>query len=74
MTALIIELETVTTLDLPPDRILRKAAEAELTHVVVIGVDPDGEEFFASSIASGPEVVWMLERAKLALLRMADPE
>ena len=74
MTAQIIELETVTTLDLPPERILRKADEADLAQVIVIGYDKDGNEYFASSIANGPEVVWALERTKLRLLRTADVE
>ena len=63
MTAQIIELENVTTLDLPPDRVLRKAGEADLESVIVIGYDRDGNEYFASSIANGPEVVWALGRA-----------
>ena len=74
MTARIIELENVTTLDLPPDRVLRKAGEADRESVIVIGYDRDGNEYFASSIANGPEVVWALERAKLQLLRTVDGE
>lgn len=74
MTAQIIELETITTLDLPPERILRKAVEADLDQVIVIGYDKGGNEYFASSISNGPEVVWALERAKLRLLRTADTE
>lgn len=72
MTAEIIELETVTSLDLPPERILRKAVEANLETVIVIGYDGDGNEYFAASSADGGGVVWALERAKMKLLRMAD--
>lgn len=74
MTAQVIELETVTTLDLPPERILRKASEADLESVIVIGYDRDGNEYFASSVADGANVVWALERTKLRLLRTADIE
>lgn len=70
MSAEIIELQTVTTLDLPPERILRAAADASLQSVIVIGYDQDGGEYFASSLASGPEVLWALERAKMKLLQI----
>lgn len=72
MTAEIIELDAVTSLDIPAERVLRKAEEAKLQSVIVIGYDADGEEYFASSIADGPEVLWALERAKMQLLRMVD--
>ena len=74
MTAEIIELETITSLDLPPERIIRKAVEANLESVIVIGYDSDGAEYFASSVADGGSVIWMLERAKLRLLRTVDAE
>ena len=74
MTAQIIELGNVTSLDIPVERVLRKADEANLQSVVVIGYDQDGEEYFASSVAGGPEILWALERAKLRLLRVVDGE
>ncbi len=64
-------LQTVTSLDLPPERVL--ANTPELESVVIIGYLPDGTEYFASSIADGGDVVWLLERCKLMLLRMSDP-
>jgi len=63
----IIEFNGVTKLDLPPDRIL-SAATGKLNSVIVIGYDRDDLEFFATSIADGGEVLWLLERCKLALL------
>jgi hypothetical protein len=39
-----------------------------------MGTAKDGSEYFASSLASGPETVWHLERAKLKLLRIVDEE
>jgi len=74
MTAEVINLETITRLDLPPERILNAALEAGLQCVVIVGFCEDGEEYFASSIAGGPEVLWHLERAKLKLLRTVDGE
>lgn len=74
MTAEIIELDNITSLDIPVDRVLRKADEANLQSVVVIGYDQNGDEYFASSVAGGPEILWALERAKLRLLRVVDGE
>lgn len=57
-----------TKLDLPPERILNGALTQELSGVVVIGWTKDGEEYFASSMADGAEVIWLMERFKLQLL------
>lgn len=62
----------VTKLDLPPERVLRAALDAKLSGVVILGYTEDGREYFASSYADGGEVVWLTERAKLALFRKAD--
>lgn len=72
MSAEIVELDVVTSLDLPPERILRKAAEAGLTEVIVVGLCEDGSEYFGSSVADGADVVWHLERAKWRLMRQTD--
>lgn len=61
----------ITKLDLDPDRVLA-AANGKLTEVVVIGVDKDGYEYFASSKSGGGAVLWSLERAKKALLQVVD--
>ena len=72
MTADVVTFPGITTLDLPPERIIQRAADAGLTDVVILGYDKDGEEWFASSTADGGEVLWLLERLKLQLLRVAD--
>lgn len=65
----VIDLPVITTLNIDPQRVLAKALDAGLTGgVVIVGYTDDGEEYFASSIADGADVVWMLERAKLKLL------
>ena len=61
----------VTVLDFDPDRVL-SAAVGELECVVVIGRTKYGEEYFASSLADGGDVLWMMERAKKALLEISD--
>ena len=43
-----------------------------LIAVIVIGFSRPGEEYFYSSKASGAEVLWMIERAKLNLLKIVD--
>lgn len=57
----------VTRLDVDPDTII-KAAMGEMESVVIIGYDKDKEEYFASSIADGGTILWLLERLKLQLL------
>ena len=67
----VVDLPVITCLDLDPDRVIDRA-KGKLARVMVIGVDKDGEEYFASSCADGGVCVWDLERAKLKLLRRVD--
>lgn len=64
----IVNLNTVTTLDIDPDRVIDSLKDADLEGVVVLGYTSDGEEYFASSYADGGDVLWLLERLKLQLL------
>jgi hypothetical protein len=61
-------LPVITTLDVPTERILDAAKEAELQSAIVIGVDKDGELYFASSFADGGAVLWWMEVAKKRLM------
>lgn len=72
MTDNITNLNQVTKLDIPAERVLQAALDAGLTDVVITGYDPDGNEYFASSMADGGDALWLLERAKLELLRIGD--
>lgn len=63
----VVELAVVTTLDIDPDRMLENTI-GKLKSVIIIGEMHNGEEWFASSTASGPDVLWDIERAKLKLL------
>jgi hypothetical protein len=56
----------ITRRDLDPGVVLDAARHLEC--VVVLGYDADGEEYFASSIADGADVLWLLERLKRKLL------
>lgn len=68
----VVILPVVTRLDIPPERVLKGALEADLTEVVVVGYDKDGNEYFAASMAGGGDALWHLERAKLKLLKVSD--
>lgn len=63
----------ITKLDVPVERILAGAMVANLEGAVVVGVDKDGEFYFASSWADGSDVLWWLEIAKKKLLEIGDP-
>jgi hypothetical protein len=63
----IINLNCVTRLDLPADRVLESAI-GKLDKVIIMGYDKDAKEYFASSVADGGEVLWLMERMKKALL------
>ncbi|MCD6674859.1 MAG: hypothetical protein LT106_18655 [Burkholderiaceae bacterium] len=73
MSAQVIPFTGITRLNIDPDRALEMAV-GKLEGVVIIGYTKDGEEYFASSYADGGDVLWLLERCKLALLRMGGGE
>jgi len=64
----VVILPVVTRLDCPPERVLNAALDASLAYVIIVGETEDGDLYFASSRGNGPNVLWDLERAKLALL------
>lgn len=68
----VVELDVVTSLDIPVERVLEQAAKAKLTEVTVVGYTEDGDFYFASSQADGGDVLWALEQAKLDLFRVAN--
>lgn len=68
----VVELNNITKLDLQPERVIRGALEKELTDVVIVGWDPDGEFYFSSSIAAGSETLWLLEIARKRLIEIGD--
>jgi len=68
----VVELPVVTRLDIPVKRVLKAAKGAKLQAAVVIGYDAEGEFYFASSYAGGPDVLWLLDRARRALHETTD--
>ena len=69
----VVRLGGITKLDLDPDRVLNKAV-GKLDRVVVIGYKKDGDEYFASSIADGGTLTWLMDRTKHKLMQMIDDE
>lgn len=68
----VVDLSVVTKLDIPPEKILRKAIEKCLTTVLVIGWDAEGELYFAASSPDGGDALWLIEKAKKRLLEIGD--
>jgi len=68
MTADIITLRCVTTLDLPTERILTNALDADLERCFVVGRTKEGEFYFASTFSDGGTVIWDMEIAKRLLI------
>lgn len=66
----VIPLGNITQLDLPTDRVLEESKGHCSEGVVVLGFDDDGEMYFASSVADGGEVLWLMELARKALLEV----
>ena len=72
--ATIVDFPGITRLDISVDRVLARAGEAKLKTVLVIGIDEDGDEYFCSSAADGGTVLWLMERARYKLMKIADGE
>lgn len=70
----IVELDVITTVPLPAERVLRRAGEADLETAVIVGWTKDGEFYFASTHSDGGEVIYLLERAKLELLNIGPED
>jgi hypothetical protein len=68
----VVILPVVTRLDVPVERIINAAMEADLESIVIVGYDKDGEQYFASSIADGGTILWLFEKAKKDLLAIGE--
>jgi hypothetical protein len=63
----VVELGCETTLEIPPDKVL-KAAVGNLDQVLVLGYDKNGDEYFASSMPNMAHILWLMERLRIGLL------
>ena len=57
-----------TTLDLPTERILQAAIDANLDRVLVLGFTKEGDMYAAASFADAAVMVYLMERFKHELL------
>jgi len=64
----VVSLGCVTSLDMPPERVLSEAIEHDLETVLIIGRTKDGELYFEGSSADGGDALWLMELAKKALM------
>ena len=71
MSGKVIPFTGVTTLNIPPDRVLEQAM-GRMEGVVIMGWDADGNEYFASSYADGGTVLWLMERCKALLMQAGN--
>ena len=60
----------VTTLDIPVARVLDDAPR-DMDTVIIVGFDADGNFYFDSSKANGPDAMWLLQVAVKQLLQNA---
>ena len=60
----------LTRLPMDPDKILVEA-HGQLKTSLVLGYDHEGKLYFASSEPDGPEVLWLLEKAKQMLMEIS---
>jgi len=70
MTAKIYEFTGTTCLDLSPNKVIKYAED--LKECVVIGTDADDEIYVAGSSGNVANVVYLLEMAKLHMLRLGE--
>jgi hypothetical protein len=70
----VIEWQGTKHLDVPGAEVLKAALGASLVNAVVVGWDPDGEIFFASSEANHATTLWLLAHAQRMLLDGGEPE
>jgi hypothetical protein len=68
----VVELGNLTTLPIPTEKIISKAATCKFDRIIIIGLTADGEEYFASSEADGGCILWDMERAKFKLMNIAE--
>jgi hypothetical protein len=62
----------ITKLNIPTEQVLEQAKEQCSEAVVIIGYDKTNNFYFASSVADGGEVLWLLEHCKKRLLEVGE--
>jgi hypothetical protein len=65
----VVHLDMPTTLDIPPERVLKAALEADLNMALVLGWTEDGAMYASCSSGNIPEVLFLLEKFKQEILK-----
>ena len=69
----VITLRCLTKLDVPPERVLQAAIDADLEGVLVLGYDKEGDIYMAGTYADGGTVIWLMEKCKKRLIDFEAP-
>lgn len=64
-------LNMVTRMDIPVDRVI-DSIPRDMAEIVVVGYTADGEFYFATNKANGPDVLWMLQMAAKKILEIGQ--
>lgn len=67
-------LSIVTSHDIAPTTLLAAAHNADIEHVVIIGMTRSGKEYFASSVSDAAQAMYYAQRAIHKLNKMVDGE
>lgn len=59
----------LTTVDMPPERVLTSAIQQGLQDVLVIGELPDGELFVAASHSDTARLIYRLKQAEIFIMQ-----
>ena len=68
----VVILPVETTLDLPAERILTAAIEADLPEVFVLGKEQDGRLYFAGNTSDLGSALLLMERARAMIVRIVE--
>ena len=68
MTAEIHTFTGTTILDMPAEKVLTAAVEADLSTCVVLGYDPEDFLYIAATTSNKAEILYLLEQAKMFIL------
>ncbi len=69
MTDNVVRLEVDNVCEFPAETILRDVIEAKPDKVLVLSLEQDGKVLAWSSTSYGPDLLWMLERGKLLIMK-----
>ena len=68
----VVALDTPFHGEIPCDRLLRAAQDADLSRLLIVGTDSHGNLYFATSMPEPEMMVWLLECAKKKVMDVID--